>query len=156
MARFVAISTVLALSFVLLLRATCAPPDIPPAYRSFFKVPFNEQPDSLRTFPPGDQIEIYLLYPAVSHPGHPGLVSVVAENGPAILPLILPRLTAADESDPEMRDLFYVLGVMVCEHGHSLAGDTTLMRVVSEAAARSPYAVVERSMARIRTDCRDE
>ena len=155
MARSVVTSALVGVSLALFFPAACTRPDVPQEYESFFALPFNVQADSLRTYPPVDQIEIYLLSPRVSPPGHPGLAFVVAENGPPILPSILPKLAAAQGRDPDIEFLLLVLSSMVCEHGHSLSGDTTLARVASEAAARNPNILVERAMTEIRTDCRD-
>lgn len=83
-------------------------------YHDFVRLPVRVQADTLSSFPPEEQVEMYLATQYCLHPPAP-LYRDLAKAGEAVLPAILSRLEETD-SDAERMPLLRVLGTMSCEY----------------------------------------
>lgn len=124
------------LGLAVALQVSACSPGPPPKYRSFFRLPLNEQEDALRRYPIEERIELFVW--GSKRLEHPilYLVRPLAEGGQLAVAPLMERLRQS--SDPIIQaQLMLVFQVMECHYYH-VGGDSSAMLELRRIAESMP------------------
>jgi len=98
---------------------------------SFVRMNPRERPRVILTYPPEQQIELYLEVTFKQHPPDLSLAAALASNGSRIIPALTSRF-ASDEREAAKADLMHVFTVMQIGGHYAVREDEELMEILRD------------------------
>lgn len=102
-----------------------------PTEQQFSSLSFKERRAAIVQFQPADQLELLILANQSSHPDDMGLAGAIAQQGEAMVPAIMDRLSV--ENDPSIQfTLIAILLFMDSAKNYPTLDDSGIVTVISE------------------------